>query len=612
VPGCQREFMRVRIFFLLMTSIGFRTPLSAQLQDKTIDKIKRENVKHRVMETIRRKPDADTLFNDKSEEVFLPYRGKIIRSIEIERIGFERTVQDTARTIRNFFSKAGNTLHTTSREWIIRDNLFIREGKALNPYRLADNERYLRDLDFILDSRIFVYPVSPNSDSVDILVVARDVFGFGAALDPVNANTYRFKIQNSNVLGMGQRLQYTGVVQTNRTPIFGQELIYRKNNMLGTFVDGTLGYTEINNGRSLGNENETAYFFRLDRPLFMPFARWAGGLEVSRNFSKNVFKEPESEFASYQYSLQDYWVGYSFGAHHRQTEKFMDNRHRVFIAGRFFSQDYSTYPATPIRELEKLVYENRTAFLTQATWYRQDFYKTKFIYGFGRTEDVPYGYSVSLTTGWERQALQNRPYLALQGTKTVANRNGNFISIDAKVASYWSEAKSQDVFISCTTSYFSKLYTMQDWSVRHFFDVGYARIFNRTLKNPLDINNGNGIGGFRADSLRGDARLRTRVQAFVFTPLKILGFHFAVVPQLDFALLALSSQSIFDGQLFQGYSLGLRSRNENLVFNTVEIRGHFYPKTVEGFDPVKISVTGNLKIKYPTRLVNAPATVFGD
>ncbi len=43
---------------------------------------------------------------------------------------------------------------------MIRDHVFFREKKPLNPYLLADNERYLRDLNFIVDARIYVMPLT--------------------------------------------------------------------------------------------------------------------------------------------------------------------------------------------------------------------------------------------------------------------------------------------------------------------------------------------------------------------------------------------------------------------------------------------------------------------
>jgi hypothetical protein len=344
----------------------------------------------------------------------------------------------------------------------------------------------------------------------------------------------------------------------------------------------------------------------------MPFARWAGGLELSNNFSTNVYQRAENFFPFYRYNLQDFWAGYSFGEHHQQTDFRSENRNRVFVSGRVINQHFTKFPDPLVPDAKLLVYQNRVAMLGQLTWFRQDFYKTKFIYGFGRTEDVPYGYSVSATTGWEKQADLARPYFALEGARTIPNRKGNFLGLSARVSTYWYASQSEDALVSLKGSYFSKLYTMGKWGVRHFAETGYARILNRTLKNPLDINNDNGIGGFAADTLRGDARLTARFQAFVFTPLKLLGFHFALVPQLDYSWLSQRNQSVINGPFFQGYSLGIRSRNENLVFNTVEIRAYYFPKTVEGIDPVKISIGGNLRIKYPTRLVNPPSTVFGD
>ena len=602
---------RILTLSLLLASLAGGNNSYAQ-QRKPVDQIKQMNLRQRLVGSITRKPEADTVFNFKSEASFLPFQGKIIRTILVERIGFERTVQDTTRSFKTFFAKTGNRLHATSREWLIRDNLFIREGKPLNAYRLADNERYLRDLDFILDSRIFVYPVAPGSDSVDVLVVTRDVFGFGASLDPSGVDKYRFRVQNSNLAGMGQRLQYTGQVETYRTPIYGQELSYQKNNILGSFVDATLGYTQINTGRSLEAENEFAYFFRLNRPLFMPFARWAGGAEISRNMARNVFGRPDSLFAPYTYHLHDHWFGYSFGQHHHQAQT-AENRHRLFVSARLIDQLFVERPGSELMQRYPMAFENRWAVLGQVAWFRQDFYKTKFVYGFGRTEDVPYGYAASVTLGWEKQGgLERRPYGGIQLSKTFASQNGSFVTAEARAATYWRNGSASDGLVSAGLSYFSRLYPMGNWGVRHFAETAFTQLNHRTIKNPLDINNGNGIAGLVADSLRGDSRLRARIQVTVFTPLKLAGFRFALAPQLDYALLANNPKDLPSAALFQGYSLGIRTRNENLVFNTVELRGYFYPRATEGMSATLLEVRSNLRIKYPTSLVRPPATVFGD
>ncbi|HCM77056.1 MAG TPA: hypothetical protein DIS90_11780, partial [Cytophagales bacterium] len=258
---------------------------------------------------------------------------------------------------------------------------------------------------------------------------------------------------------------------------------------------------------------------------------------------------------------------------------------------------------------ENLLYANRQLALAQLTLFRQDFYKTKYIYGFGRTEDVPYGYAVSLTAGWEKQFGLTRPYLGGEIQKSFTNQ-GTIISLDVQAGGYFRNDETEDISVKTTASYFSKLYDMKIIKVRHSVELGFSKFFDRNIKNPLDINNDNGIQGFTPDSLAGDSRLRARIQALVFTNWKLLGFNFAVVPQFDFAFLAQSNQPVLQGDFFQGYSLGLRTRNENLIFNTVELRGYYYPTTVESLNHFRINVTASLRIKYPTTLVRAPDTLF--
>ena len=71
-------------------------------------------------------------------------------------------------------------------------HLFISENTPLNPHRLADNERFLRDKDFILDSRIVVTPVE-GSDSVDLTVITRDVFSLGGTMEEVSPRRPRWE-----------------------------------------------------------------------------------------------------------------------------------------------------------------------------------------------------------------------------------------------------------------------------------------------------------------------------------------------------------------------------------------------------------------------------------
>lgn len=108
------------------------------------------------------------ILNIQSEAAYLPYSGKIIRHIIIQQFGFEKTFLDTAKSLLYQGSKILNSLHRNTSDQVIRNNLFIKENTLLNAYKVADNERYLRSLEYIQDTYILVKAIEGETDSVDV------------------------------------------------------------------------------------------------------------------------------------------------------------------------------------------------------------------------------------------------------------------------------------------------------------------------------------------------------------------------------------------------------------------------------------------------------------
>jgi hypothetical protein len=604
--NAQRACCAVLIILLV---INGQSSFSQEKEDTTKWYNKNKVVKQFLGMITHDPVDDSPAFNVKSEDAYLPYDGKIVRKIVIRRIGFSSTVLDTTRSFQTFISKAADALHADTKEFVIRQNLFIKEGQPLNPYRVADNERTLRTLGFILDSRILVRPISRTSDSVDLIVLTRDVFSLGGSFEPLFPTRYKVIVQDINAGGMGQRIQVAGLYDIDRKPHIGYEWAYQKTNLMGSFIDGSVGYTVINTGSSLGNENETAFYFRLNRPLYQPFARWAGGLELSNNISANVYRKPDSLFAAYRYTIQDVWAGYSFG-HKRLPTDLKENRNRTFIALRGFQQFFVTPPNVELSEPDRYAYRSRVAFLGQLTFFRQDFYKTQYVVGFGRTEDIPYGYRASLTAGWEKELGLMRPYI---GTEIYYNKitpGGTILTYTAKLATYTTANRSEDGLFSLNFRRFSRVYQFGQTKIRHQIETGYAWLFNQTIKRGIDIRDINGIVGFSPDSLTGTQRLTLSEEAVIFTRWKVLGFRIAPLGRIDLAMINQKSPLIRKENFYAGISAGVRARNENLIFNTIEARVFFYPKTVERVQHIGFSLTTNFYIKYPTNLVNKPSTVF--
>jgi hypothetical protein len=290
---------------------------SAQVEDSTVKAPPIRNFFHNIYEQVIDAVTIDTkdttervaLINTKSEKPYQRYEGKIVRNINVEQLRFERTFSDTSRRINYFGTRILNALHKDTREYVVRENLFIRKNTPLIGFLVADNERHLRTLNFIQDARIIVKHVRGSRDSVDIFVVTKDFFTKSGGIDVNGISRVRLKVSDNNFMGMGQRIQLTTLIQKNRKPVVGYELAYTKTSIANTFINASVGYTQINTGRSDGSEDEKSIFLRMDRPLVSQYMRFAGGFEVSYNSSENFYRKPDSMFYRYKYNIIDSWIG---------------------------------------------------------------------------------------------------------------------------------------------------------------------------------------------------------------------------------------------------------------------------------------------------------------
>jgi hypothetical protein len=558
-------------------------------------------ITQKAIGSVKRKPKPETVITAKSEDPFLPFEGKIIRNIIINKVGFEKSIYDSSRNFRSTATYIANSLHANSKEGVIRDNLFFRKNKPLNPYRLADNERHLRDLDFILDSKIEVCFVNGSEDSVDVEVFTRDVFSLGVKFEPEEFDAYRFDIYDANLFGQGQRIQMNTLFDAARSPQAGMELSYRKSSIGGTLINPSIGYSQINTGRSYGIENEHAYYLRLDRPLVSPYSRLAGSLEISKNYSINNYRLPDSTFRDYRYHLEDVWAGYNMGIFNT-----VNSRERHFVALRYFNQTFERKPSQPA-EIVNPIYNNQKFLLGSVTFYEQNFCKTQYVYGFGRTEDIPYGKTLTLTAGWSNEFGLDRSYGGMNTAREFVSRKGNFYRLAAGAGSYFREEKAEDAFMFVSGLYYSKLLIKKNIKIRQQIEGGHAQAFSNTIRPLLTLNNQ--LEGFRPDSLFAYKRTFLRTETTVFTNWKILGFNFAGFASAESAFYQQDPGKDAFQKFVWGVNGGFRIRNENLIFGTIEVRGFYFPVTVRGLEPYSIRVSTNVRLKYTSTFVRPPSFV---
>ena len=545
----------------------------------------------------------DTIVNEQSDEPYKKYEGYIIRSIHYEHIGFEKSIYDSIRHKKNTSAQVANFLHVNTRPKIIRKHLFISPNQPLNPYRIADNERFLRDRDFILDSRIVATPVE-GTDSVDLLVITRDVFSIGGSLGG-SATSPKFSIYDANLDGRGQRLEFKGLLDPDRTPLFGYSLLYRKSSILGSLANFDIGYTQLNDSRSYEEALEYAVFTKIDRPLVSPYSRLAGGLEVSRNWSNNVYDDPDSVFLDYKYGILDTWLGYNFG-----IKRNFNDRKRLFLAVRYFNGQYNDQPEQ--REyLTERRYNDLLGYLAEFTFYKQDFYKTRYIFGFGRTEDIPYGISLGVTSGYVEEQGVKRPYSGIKLRAGQASGKGNFYRLILQAGGYYNNDSNdnfEDVIVQGGLSYFTRALPLNRYKLRSYLSSTFTTLQNRNT-NPWVRVGGNEIPGFSADTLFAKTRFNSHFESVVYTPWSFLGFRFAPFVAIDYVWVDCVQCTVSDRN-FWGYSSGIRTRNENLIFGTMEVKATFIPTTGNGNSKFNFSFKQNLRVKNTGVFVNPPSLLI--
>jgi hypothetical protein len=558
--------------------------------------------------------DSNNIYlNGRSEDPYLPYQGKIIRHIYINTLNFDRSFTDTSKRDNSFGARVGNRLHKSSRKFVIRDNLFIKENTPVNAYMVADNERFLRSQDYIQDARILVDTIKDNPDSVDITVFTKDLFSIAGGAASNGLNHVSGDLYEANLAGMAQRVEVTGLYDYNRNPNFGYGAIYKKDNVCHSFIDATVGYSSMNVS-PYTREEESSQYLTLTRQLVSPYSRFAGGLTLSHNDAYNLYHTPDSTVYKYHYELLDGWAGYSIGI---KTLTATNNsiRDRRFFAIRYYDRHFLQEPIQVQNSAGfDPVFNSSQAVLGQFTFFRQDYYKTQYIYGFGTTEDLPYGYNIAVTAGWHKQWHNNlyleRPYAGTNVSDYIATGKGDFIQLYFRSGGFLYKNKVQDGSFLIGATAYSRILFLHSTKIRQFINLSYTQLYNRVTYAPLRIDNYYGLRGFLSDSAYGSRRLSLQLETEFYLKFKLLGFQFAPFPYGDLSLITPEHGSyIRASSLYTSLGGGVRMRNENLIFETIEIRAFFFPVAPNNMKGFKVVTNTNIRFRYSSNYITAPDVV---
>jgi len=150
-----------------------------------------------------------------------------------------------------------------------------------------------------------------------------------------------------------------------------------------------------------------------------------------------------------------------------------------------------------------------------------------------------------------------------------------------------------------------------DFKIRPHYRLTYSRIFNPLTYEPLRLNNPFGPREFGSDSAQGFERISFQTESIFFTRYKPYGFRLAPFVYVDGAFLRYSNlgETVVESGFYPSIGGGLRTRNENLIFGTIEIKASYFPRPVEGQPVFKLLIASDLQYRYRNTYIHAPDIV---
>ncbi len=501
---------------------------------------------------------------------FSNFNGKRIAQINIKQLEvFGPSVNDTLRKGSKLEHLVSKNLHTNTQVNLIRKSLLLfKEGDIFDASLMRENERLLRTNPIIHDARILVSKYKNFDDMVEILVIIQDVWSKNIDFNGSGLNNFALGLENKNFRGKGHSLYHRFTWKSaDSLQKIGWRTIYTIPYIKNTWTTAQF--------RLIFEKDIKQVSAKIFRPFLSIDTKNAGSLELgylnTREYKRLIINNKDQlvVYPVAQY-YTDFWYGRAFKLNSEEATK------RLVLAIRRSNFEFNERPE--VSESENKIYWNRITWLASAGYSDRNYRRDFLVYGFGRTEDIPIGKIISVTGGWEQTEFGRRNYFGSQfsfGTYLSADRGYIYTLLNA--GTFFKNKSSQQGVLGLKSFYFSPLYKLGGGHFRQFISFNFTYGIKRDALDYLNISGREGILGVNSEGLRGDKQAVLGLESVLFSRKSIFGFRAAHFIFANLGMVALHQNALISSPIYQGYGFGVRLRNENLTFNTFQIRIGYYP-----------------------------------
>jgi hypothetical protein len=314
-------------------------------------------------------------------------------------------------------------------------------------------------------------------------------------------------------------------------------------------------------------------FFDLERQFLLTTTRWGGGLSFYR-FTRSDYLVDYDRFIidfPLNYMAVDLWNGYAVHLNDNSSSGM-----QLVLSGRFRHMKFFERPEPSVEGRQ--YYSGSRLYMGSISLSKRNYIRDRLIYSYGITEDIPKGFLHEWVFGFDDNEFTDRWYSHLYfSTGSLIRYKPSYLFASVGVGSFFNSRHLEQGQIEFNGNYISRLFNVGQQKARQFVRLQYLRGFRRFDEETLFLKDDVGIRGFYSKQATGKQRVVLNLETVVFQRKTIAGFNLAFFGFGDLGIIGSEKKAVFKGDYYSGIGGGIRIRNENLVFKTIQIRLAVYP-----------------------------------
>lgn len=428
------------------------------------------------------------------------------------------------------------------------DSLLVNES-----VRLIRLQKYVRDVFF------YAVPTSGAGDSADVYITVADIWSIVPAYKR-SSTAINVGITENNVLGYGHAFhadnQKNRISNTSIT-----QFSYYVPNIGSSYISSRLEYF-------FTDSSDLVKSIEFERNFFSPLTKWAGGVFIGKIIADQTYTLSDSvRLFSAQKNILDIW-----GA--RSWQLFKDNSTDARTASLIVSSRFlmTRYPGAHPDEVPIGISGRRNFYFAGIGITSRRYFQDKYIFKFGKTEDVPVGRYFGITTGLEARQ-KHRWYFGFKAAWGNYYSLG-YLSSHMEYGTYKDESGFNQQVVTGHINYFTRLINIGNWRVRQFVKPTFIFGINRLPTDNLT---------FREEFMEFDGAgstathmLALTLQTQSYPPWDLFGFRFGPYLFSTFGMLG-NKSGFSNSRLYSFFGLGVLIKNDYLMFDTFQISLVYYP-----------------------------------